>query len=62
MSVNVCPGNIFLTTEHFVTKLGVVMQHHESECEAEKKILHCLQCQGHSKGIYDPNLTISIMS
>ena len=29
MSVNVCSDNIFWTAEHFVTKLGIVMQHHE---------------------------------
>ena len=37
MSVNVCLDDIFWTTEHFVTKLGVVMQHHRPECSVEKK-------------------------
>ena len=35
MSVNVCPDDIFWITEHFVTKFGMVMQHHEPECRAE---------------------------
>ena len=38
MLVNVCPDDIFLTAEHFVTRLGVVMQHYELECHAEKKL------------------------
>ena len=48
MSVNVCP-DIFWTTEHFVTNPGMVMQHHKPECHAEK-LVHCVQCQDHSKG------------
>ena len=32
MWVNVCPGDIFWTVEHFVIKLNLVMQHHEPEC------------------------------
>ena len=35
MLVNVCPDDIFLTTEHFVTKPGMVMQHHKPQCHAE---------------------------
>ena len=38
MSVNVCPDDIFWTTEHFVTKLGVVMQHHKQECSLKNWI------------------------
>ena len=30
--------DIFWTTEHFVTKLGMVVQHREPECHAEKKL------------------------
>ena len=30
---------MFWTTEHFVTKLGMVMQHREPECHAEKTYL-----------------------
>ena len=37
MSVNVCRDDIFLSTVHFVTTLGMVMQHHEPECRAQKK-------------------------
>ena len=32
------------------------MQHHEPESHAEK-LVRCLQCQGHSEGIYDHNIT-----
>ena len=32
MSVNVCPDDIFLTAEHFVTKLVIVVHHYELEC------------------------------
>ena len=35
---------------HFLTKLGIVVYYHEVECHAEK-LVHCLQCQGHSEGI-----------
>ena len=35
-SVNVCLDDIFWTAEHFVTKLGMVMQHDEPECHVEK--------------------------
>ena len=31
MSVNVCPDDTFWITKHFVTKFGMVMQHHEPE-------------------------------
>ena len=51
MLVNFCPDDIFWTADHFPTKLGVIMQHHKPECQAEK-LVHCLQCQGHSKGFY----------
>ena len=61
MSVNVCPDDIFCTTEHFATKLGMFMQYHEPECHAEK-LVHCLQCQGHSKCLYNQNMTISLVS
>ena len=36
-NVDVCLGNSFRTIEHFVIKLGMVMQHHEPECCAQKK-------------------------
>ena len=37
------------------------MQHHEPECHAEK-LAGCLQCQGHSKGLYNQIMTISTLS
>ena len=35
----------------------MVMQHHKLECHAEK-LVHCVQCQGHSEGLYNQNMTI----
>ena len=61
MSVNVCPDVILRTTEHFVTKPGMVMQHQKPEWHAEK-LVHFVQCQGHSEGLYNQNMTIFIMS
>ena len=57
MSVNVL-DDIFWTRDHFVTKLGIVMQHHEPEGHA-KNLVHCLQCQGHSAGLHNQNMTMS---
>ena len=28
------------------------------QCVMQKKMVHCLNCQGHSKGIYNQNMTI----
>ena len=52
MSVNVCLDDIFLNAEHFVTKLDMVMQHHELEFRVGK-IVCCLQGHGHCDGSYD---------
>ena len=41
----------------FFTKLGMVVYYHEAMCHA-KKLVHYLQCQGHSEGLYDQNVTI----
>ena len=35
MSVNVCLDDIFWVTEHFVTKFGMMVHHHEPECHVE---------------------------
>ena len=45
----------------FVTKPGMVMQHHKPECHAEK-LVHCIQYRGHSEGLYNQNMTISVAS
>ena len=37
------------------------MQHHKPECHAEK-LVHYVQCQGHSKGLYYQNMTISVVA
>ena len=61
MLVNTCLDDSFWTTEHFDAKPGMVMQHHKPECPAEE-LVHCVQCQGHSKGLYNQNTTISTIS
>ena len=61
MSVSVCPDDIFGTTEHFVTKPGMIKQHHKPECHAEK-LIHSVQCQGQSEGLYNQYMTISVVS
>ena len=45
-------GWYLLNTYHFVIRLGMFMQDHKPECHAEK-VVHSLQCQGHSKGLYN---------
>ena len=43
--VNVHLDSIFSTAEPIVTKLGMVMHHHEPECHA-RRLVCCLQVQG----------------
>ena len=45
---------------YFFTKLGMVVYYHEVMCHAEK-VVHYLQCQGQSKGLYNQNMTVSII-
>lgn len=45
-----CPADNFQTARRFVTKLGMIVHHHEPECHA--KGLGCyLQGQGHNEGL-----------
>ena len=37
------------------------MQHHKPECHTEK-LVHCVQCQGHSEGLCNQKMTISVVS
>ena len=60
-NVNVCPGDIFKITKHFVSKLGILMLHHESEHHAKRLICY-FQGLGHCKRSYDHNMTISTVS
>ena len=53
MSMNVCPNDFFRTAQHFVTKPGVVMQHHKPECPVEK-LDYSIQGQGHG----DQNVSV----
>ena len=61
MLVNVCPEDIFPTTGYFVTKPVMVMQHPKPECRTEN-LDYFIQCQGHSEGLYNQNMTISVVS
>ena len=40
----------------------MVVYHFEANCQAEKKMVHYRQCQGHSEGLYNQNMTISTIS
>ena len=60
-NVNVHLDDIFLTMEHFVTKPSIVMHHLELECHAKRLVCY-FQGQGHSKGSYDQNMTVSTVS
>ena len=42
----------------FSTKLGLMVYYYEVECKAEKLVRY-LQCQGHSEGLYNKNMTVS---
>ena len=59
--VNVHQDDISSAAEPSLTKLGMVMQHHEPEYCA-KKIVYYLQGQGHSKGSYGQNMTVCTTS
>ena len=45
----------------YFTKFCMVVYYHEAMCHAEKMV-HYFQCQGHSKGLYNQNLTIFTIS
>ena len=45
----------------FVTKLGIVVHHHELECHAKKMGLY-LQGQANGEGLYNQNMMVSIIS
>ena len=55
---NVCLDDVFWTTEDFVTKLCMFMQHHEPECHAEKLV----QWPGHTEGLCNQNMTVFTIS
>ena len=55
------PNQMCLFSWRMHTKLGIVLYYHESVCNAEK-LVHYLQCQGHSKGLYDQNMTMFTVS
>ena len=46
-----CLLTVSWTTQPFFTKLGVVVYYHKAMCHAEK-LVHYLQYQGHSEGLY----------
>ena len=56
LCVQSCPLSISWTTQLFFTKFGIVVYYHEAMCHVAK-LVHCLQCQGHSEGLYNQNMT-----
>ena len=56
-----CPDNISWLAQPFVIKLGIVVYYHELECLAEKLICY-LEGQGHSKVVYNQNITFTTIS
>ena len=56
--MNVCPDNIFWTAEPFTTEVGMMIHHHKPECFS-KRLVCCLQDQGHghSEWSYNKNMT-----
>ena len=59
-NVSVCLSGLslyLLNTEHLVTKLNMVMQHHEPECHVKNScLLSSSQCN--SEGSYDQNVIL----
>ena len=49
------------TAQSLLTKLGLVVYYYEVECHAEK-LVHSLQCQGQSEGLYNQIMAISTTS
>ena len=48
-NVSECLDDLFWFTEHFITKFGMVMQHHKPECLAETLILYSVKV---TTGVY----------
>ena len=61
VSAQYFPNSSIIFYDFFFTKLSMVMYYHEAMCRAEK-LVHYLQCQGHSEGLYDQNITIFTIS
>ena len=51
-------GWYLIIARNFVTKLGIVMHHHELGCQA-KRLVSYLQDQSYSEGSSDENMTVS---
>ena len=72
MSIKVCPDDIFsvcpiVSTQYNLNcwtifyQTGMVVYYHEAMGRAEKLVLY-FQDQRHSKGLYNKNITISVIS
>ena len=63
LCVWLCPLSISWTAQpfFFLTNFGMVVYYHEVICHVEK-LVHYLQCQGHSEGLYNQNMIISAVS
>ena len=58
MSVNVCLDDIFWTAEHFVTKLGMVIQHCDPDCHAEKELSAVFKVKVMASAHYDQKMDL----
>ena len=61
MIINFCRDDVFWTAEPFVTKLSMLGHHHELDCHV-KRLLYCLQGQGHNEGSCNQNMTVYYFS
>ena len=59
--VKLCLEDIFRTTELYVTKLGMILHHHNLECRV-KRLGSYLQDQDHSAGSNSQKITFSSIS
>ena len=53
----VCAQYLLNRSTIFFTKLDTAVYYHKAMCHAEKWVQY-LQCHGHSKGLYNQNMTI----
>ena len=62
--LSICPivsARYLQNRQPFFTRFGVVVYFHKVTCLVEK-LVHYFLCRGHSKGLYNQNITIFTMS
>ena len=53
--------HVHSVSPELLNRLGMVVYYHEALCPAEK-LVHSLQCEGHSEGLYNHIMTIFTIS